>query len=227
MLKHSRSAVHNNSGAYLARYRSELARHRCVRDVPESAFFFVGADELRLRNHMALHRIQKLSFCRVPEIRQHRVERGELVKISMPPDRWTGAAVTGPFPIVEALLRSRWKATFCRALRKAMRVGRNVVHDPMHPRRLGSARIGRVRVVDDQHEALRALWSSRPLQRRRDVGALTAILLGDCAIVRKRMRCQDERHSKYLHVGGRLRAVTAHVNLNRLADSAPPTALAV
>src|SRR6266478_6453880 len=165
---------------------------------------------------MTLHRIQKLSFRRVPEIRQHRVERGKFVKVSMLARRWTGAAVTGPFPIVEALLRSRWKVAFCRTLRKAMRVGRNVVHDPMNPRHLGRARIRRVRVVDDQREALRALWSSRPLQRRRDVGALAAILLGDHAVVRKRRRCQDERHSKYLHVGGSLRAVTAHVNLNRL-----------
>src|ERR1700722_2520923 len=112
---------------------------------------------------MTLHRIQKLSFCRVPEIRQHHVERGKLVKVSMPPDRWTGAAVTGPFPIVEALLRSRWKAALCRALRKAMRVARNVVHDPMHPRHLGRARIGRVGVFDDQREALRALLRFRTL----------------------------------------------------------------
>src|SRR5580700_9068769 len=157
----------------------------------KSASFLVGADELCLRNHMTLYRIQKLSFRRVPEIRQHHVERGKLVKVSMPPDRWTGAAVTGPLPIVETLLRSRWKAAFCCALRKAMHVGRNVVHDPMHPRHLGRARIGRVRIVDDQREALRALWSSRPLQRRRDVGALAAILLGDYAIARKRRRCKD------------------------------------
>src|ERR1700688_501493 len=191
---------------------------RASKAFPESASFLVGADELCLRNHMTLHRIQKLSFRRVPEIRQHRIERGKLVKVSMPPDRWTGAGVTGPFPIVEALLRSRWKTAFCRALRKAMHVGRNVVHDPMHPRHPGRARIGRVRVVDDQREALRALWSSRPLQRRRDVGALAAILLGDYAIVRKRRRCQDERHSKYLHVDGRLRAVTAHVNRRRRSN---------
>src|ERR1700694_4948086 len=200
---------------------------RASKAFPESAPFLVGADELCLRNHMPLHRIQKLSFRRVPEIRQHRVERGKLVKVSMPPDRWTGAAVTGPFPIVEALLRSRWKAAFCRALRNAMHVGRNVVHDPMHPRHLGRAWIRRVRVVDDQYEALRALWRSRPLQRRRDVGALAAILLGDNAIARKRRRCQDERHSKYLHVGERLRAPTAYVNLNRSAASAPPAELAV
>src|ERR1700694_5500363 len=133
---------------------------------PESASFLVGADELCLRNHMTLHRIQKLSFRRVPEIRQHRVERENLVKVSMPPDRWTGAAVTGPFPIVEALLRYRWKAAFCRALRNVMHVDRNVVHDPMHPRHLGRAWIGRVRVVGARREALSSLWSSRPLQRR-------------------------------------------------------------
>src|SRR5260221_4952158 len=148
---------------------------RACKAIPKSASFLVGADELCLRNHMTLHRIQKLSFRRVPEIRQHRVERGKFVKVSMLARRWTGAAVTGPFPIVEALLRSRWKVAFCRTLRKAMRVGRNVVHDPMNPRHLGRARIRRVRVVDDQREALRALWSSRPLQRRRDVGALAAI----------------------------------------------------
>jgi len=58
---------------------------------PESVSFLVGADELCLGNHMTLHRIQKLSLRRLPEIRQHRVERGKLVKVSMPPDRRTGS----------------------------------------------------------------------------------------------------------------------------------------
>ena len=66
---------------------------------------------MRLRKHMPLQGIQKLSFRRVVETGDNRVECVKLVKIPMPADRWARATVAGAFPVIEALYRSSWQAT--------------------------------------------------------------------------------------------------------------------
>src|SRR5262249_35028509 len=62
--------------------------------------FFVRPDQLGLRQHVALHRLLELRLGGGSEIREHRVESVQLVKIPMLSNRRTRPAVAGALPVV-------------------------------------------------------------------------------------------------------------------------------
>src|SRR5262249_47044169 len=58
----------------------------------------VGADDDRLREDVSLNRFLQRGLVRTPEIRQHCVERVELVEVAVAPDRRARTAIAGALP---------------------------------------------------------------------------------------------------------------------------------
>ena len=90
-----------------------MPERRQGRTRPHAARSGIGAassgtsHELRLRDHVALHRRLELRLRRRAEVGQHGVERVELVEVAVPADRRAGPAVAGALPVVRALARAR------------------------------------------------------------------------------------------------------------------------
>src|SRR5262249_58877379 len=75
-------------------------------------------------------------------------------------------------------------------LGQALGVGRYVVDDPMYPNHLGCVRIGRVRIIHNQHETFSAVGYALPSKWRRDISyarfALAGVLRGNVTILVER-----------------------------------------
>ena len=169
---------------------AETVQHDGLRSVA----LLVGPDELRLGEHVSLHGVQQLGLRRARQARQLRIERVELVEIAVPADRRARTAVAHALPVIESLHRLRRQAAPGCVFGESAGLGGNVVDHPVHPRRLRCARIGCVRIIDDQREAPGALRRSGPAKRRRYIRTFAGVLLRDRTLVRKDGGAQDERH---------------------------------
>src|SRR6266568_1107622 len=85
-----------------------------------------------------------------PEVGQGEVECVELEEVTVSSDGRTRTTVPSPLPIVDAFARAGGQVLRGDRGGEACRVGWDVVEHPVHPRHLGSLRIGRVGIVDDQ-----------------------------------------------------------------------------
>ena len=95
-------------------------------------------------------------------------------------------------------------------LREALRRRRQVVEHPVDPGHLRRLRVGRVRVVHDQHEALRPVRHPRPLERGREVAPLAREQLGDLPARDERGRAQRQCHVPPPFSTARVRLELAH-----------------
>jgi hypothetical protein len=84
---------------------------------------------------------------RAGQVGKHRVERVELVEVSVPADRRAGSAVASTIPIVATLQRSRRQIVAGQAFGQARGFRRQVVQQPMHPGALRRRGIGRIRII--------------------------------------------------------------------------------
>src|SRR5208282_5402689 len=99
--------------------------------------------------------------------------------------RWTGPTISGLDPVVDTVERAGRQAVPRHVLRDSTDGAWDVVQDPMYPRRLRILRIRRVGILDDQRQALSIGGHPRPIEGRRDVGAVTGIAPGDGLTVGK------------------------------------------
>ena len=109
------------------------------------------------------------------EDRQHSVECVKLVEIPMTASGRAWATIRGAMKVVSALKRACRKHTGRDTLLNTWSRRRDVVKHPVDPCHSWCGRVGRVRVVDDQHEAFRIGRFPRPHERRRDVCALAGV----------------------------------------------------
>src|SRR5262245_31553779 len=100
----------SRNGGFYRPYSSCLRTRVETRSVPGAAraasdrlpLLLVGADDDRLREDVSPYRFLQRGLVRTPEIAQHGVERVELVKVAVAPDRRARTAIAGALPIVGA-----------------------------------------------------------------------------------------------------------------------------
>ena len=110
------------------------------------------------------------------KIRQHDIQCIQFVKVAVPANRRTGAAICRFFPVVQANPRSPRQLRFTDPAAQTGRLRRDVVENPMHPCHFRCGRVGCVRIVDNQRKALCTRRRARPRQCRRTVGAVAGVL---------------------------------------------------
>ena len=113
--------------------------------------FLIRSHERGLGEDMALHRSFEPRFGERLR-RKHGVERVELVKIAMPPDRWAGSMIGGLFPVADAGHRAFGQSLPAYVFREQRGIGRQVVEEPMRPNPLRRFRIRSVGVVENKRE---------------------------------------------------------------------------
>src|SRR3989442_1591723 len=148
--------------------------------------FLVRAHQLDFRQQGAGEGALGLLPRGLAEIVERGVESVEQEEIRVPPDGRTGAAVAGLLPVVHPWERALRQRRFLDALGKPLAVRRDVVEHPVRVVHSRRRRFGRVRIVNDQGETLRALRRTGELERRRNVFSLTGVQPGDLAAVRER-----------------------------------------
>ncbi|OGB02557.1 MAG: hypothetical protein A3E79_12505 [Burkholderiales bacterium RIFCSPHIGHO2_12_FULL_61_11] len=146
----------------------------------------IPANQFGMRKNMALHGLLKSGFVGIFQIRKLDIQGEKLVEIAMPAYRRARSAVAGAPPIVPPLQDSRSKVFGGDAFRQTMDSRWQVVQHPVHPGHFWRCGVGRVRVIDDQDQALRAGRHTRPRQRWRNIITITGMPERDQAIVLKR-----------------------------------------
>src|SRR5204863_8099737 len=116
--------------------------------------------------HLSAQGSDGLALASSLEALRQRIVGVELVEIPVSADGRAGPAVARALPVVESLYGSGRETAAARALRQTPGFVRNVVNYPMDPGQLRSARIGRVRVVDDERKAPGALRGPGPVEGR-------------------------------------------------------------
>src|SRR2546427_2264346 len=142
-----------------------------------------------------------------------------LWEVAVPPDGRARAAVAGALPVVRPLRGPRRQALH--ALGEPCGGRRQVVQHPVHPGHLRRGRVRRIRVVDDEGEALRPGRHGRPGERRRNVAAVAGVFLRDRAVVRKGARAEIHRSApsvgrwRYRPRGGPTTLPFSHTSIPR------------
>src|SRR5258706_3066119 len=165
------------------------------------ARLLVGANQRRLSEHMVPHRSLDRSLVGPTEAREHGIEGVELVEVAMTAYRGARTVIACPIPAVEADHCPRWHRIGLNALGKPIGCRRQIVKNPMNPGDLGCLWIGRIRIVDDEDEALCRLRYSGPGQGRGYVVAFAGILARNGSALCKGCRYQFEHHGFLLSCG--------------------------
>jgi ABC-2 family transporter len=157
----------------------------------------IRPNQLRLADDVTLHCRFELRLGGLVEIGQLHVQRVKLVEVAMAADGGAWTAVAGVLKIVLALARPGRK--FSRlAFTERVRVGGQIIDDPVDPGHLRRIRIRRVGVVDDQHETLGRRGFAAPYEWRRHVVAFTRVLARDLSVRFERGRLNRQRHERLL-----------------------------
>ena len=119
------------------------------RSIQSMLLRLVGADQLRLGQHMALHGAFQRAAVGRAEVRQHHVQGVQAMEVAVPAHRRAGRAVAGALPAVAArrVPGGSPAADTASGSLRCRAAGRTGSMHPGHARR---GRVGRVRVLDDQ-----------------------------------------------------------------------------
>ena len=152
-------------------------------------------DELCVVEHVAGNERLELPAA-VAVDRQRDVERPQAEEVAMPADRRLRPSPRRLVPVVRPLLGSSRQAVPAGVGVELVRGRRDVVDDPVDEDALGSARIGRIGIFDDEKKALRARGLTTPPQRRRDVAEVRRVLARDGRAAHEARRFEDECHGQ-------------------------------
>src|SRR6516162_3006907 len=108
------------------------------------------------------------------------------MKVTVPADWRTGAAITRLFEIVEPKQGALRQPCLACVLGQVLGIGRHVVDDPMYPNHLGCFRIGRVRIIDNQDKTFSAIGNTLPRKWRGYIFGLAGVLRGNATILLER-----------------------------------------
>lgn len=139
------------------------------RDWFSDSLFAECADQFALRQDMTFHRFEQFAFIRAGEQAHCLVERVEFEKVTMRSARRAGPAVADD---PRRIFSNEWTALSLRQILAGHRqifgesphVGGDVVQHPMHPRAAG-----RIGIVHDERERLRAGGRFAPCKRGRNI----------------------------------------------------------
>src|SRR4051812_10204886 len=121
-----------------------------------------SADKLGLADDVALHGLLEILFGGGMEAVQRDVERVKLEEVAVAPDGRARSSVTFLLHVVHSVCRPSWQGAGMHALWQAAEGRRKVVNHPVNEGARGRLGIGRVRIVDDERQALRVLRHARP-----------------------------------------------------------------
>src|SRR5205085_1437576 len=132
----------------------------------------VFSGQISLREDMPLHRVQEVFSGRARIEREFGIQRIELEEVTMRSARRTRAAVANLIETVRALTRDGRGLLFGRNIFGQLLCARGeVVQDPVC-----ESSAGRIRVNYEEGERPGLLRHAFPLERRRDVIAVTGVL---------------------------------------------------
>ena len=103
---------------------------------------------------MTVHHFLQCGFRGLAQIRQDDVQGIEFEKIPMTSDRRAWPAITRLLPVIHSFKSAGWKRDGSHRFGQPIAVAREVVQDPVHPDHSWGRRVRRVRVIDDQCQAL-------------------------------------------------------------------------
>jgi len=124
----------------------------------------IGPNQNGLSQHVPPHCVEHVLLCRRRQRAECRIERVQFVEVSMPTYRWARPSLGFALSIVDAIFRLTGQHPD--AFSKFSRSRRQVVHDPMDPRHSWSLQVRRVRLIHNEHVALRTRRRATPRERR-------------------------------------------------------------